>query len=218
MDADPSRVVVVGDCPLIRLGIVQLIAGEPDLQLTAAVSSIEELDEHPVGAGAPGTAVINLRLATLDLARTVSRLCARGYAVIVVSAAAHIDLAPAIRAGARGCLDSQAEQAELLSAMRAVAAGETYVPGPLAVHLLLAPLHLTDREQEILGRVASGDTDREIAALLGISEHTVHSHLDRLRDKIGARRRADLTRFAIEYSLVPPTPGRGRSAHPTRGD
>jgi DNA-binding CsgD family transcriptional regulator len=92
------------------------------------------------------------------------------------------------------------------------------VPGPLAVHLLLTPLPLTDREREILGRVASGDTDREIAALLGISEHTVHSHLDRLRDKIGVRRRADLTRFAIEYSLVPPAPGRGRSTHPARGD
>jgi DNA-binding NarL/FixJ family response regulator len=215
MDADPRRVVVVGDCPLIRLGIVQLINAEPDLLLVAAVSSVEELDALLVDAG---MAVLNLRLATLELARTVSRLCAGGYAVVVVSAAAHIDLAPTIRAGARGCLDSQAEQSELLSAVRAVAAGQTYVPGPLAVHLLLMPLHLTDREREILGRVASGDTDREIAALLGISEHTVHSHLDRLRDKIGARRRADLTRFAIEHSLVPPTSGRGRSTHPTRGD
>ncbi|MDQ0847396.1 response regulator transcription factor [Streptomyces sp. V1I6] len=215
MDADPRRVVVVGDCPLIRLGIVQLITGEPDLLLVAAVSSVEELDALPVDAG---MVVLNIRLDTLELARTVSRLCARGYATVVISATAHIDLAPAIRAGARGCLDSQAEQAELLLAVRAVVAGETYVPGPLAVHLLLEPLHLTDREREILGRVASGDTDREIAVLLGISEHTVHSHLDRLRDKIGARRRADLTRFAIEYSLVPPTPGRGRSTHPARGD
>ncbi|MFI6417316.1 LuxR C-terminal-related transcriptional regulator [Streptomyces sp. NPDC050842] len=215
MEADPRRVVVVGDCPLIRLGIVQLINSEADLLLVGAVSAVEELDAHPVDAE---LAVLNLRLATLELARTVSRLCAHGYAVVVVSAAAHIDLATAIRAGARGCLDSQTEQAELLSAVRTVAAGEIYVPGPLAVHLLHAPLHLTDREREILGRVASGDTDREIAVLLGISEHTVHSHLDRLRDKIGARRRADLTRFAIEYSLVPPTPGRGRSTYPVRGD
>lgn len=215
MDADLRRVVVVGDCALIRLGIVQLINGEPDLHLVADVASVEELDVIRVDAG---TVVLNLRLTTAELARTVTRLCARGYAVVVVSAAAHIDLAPAIRAGARGCVDSQAEHAELISAIRAVTAGESYVPGPLAVHLLVAPLHLTDREREILVRVASGDTDREIAALLGISEHTVHSHLDRLRDKIGARRRADLTRFAVEYSLVPPTSGRGRSTHRARGD
>ncbi|MFF8836957.1 LuxR C-terminal-related transcriptional regulator [Streptomyces sp. NPDC015130] len=215
MDAEPRRVVVVGDCPLIRLGIVQLITGEPDLRLVAAVSSVDELDEHPVDAG---TAVLNLRLSTFELARAVSRLCTRGHGVVVVSAAAHIDLAPAIRAGARGCLDSQAEQAEVLAAVRSVAAGETYVPGPLAVHLIVTPLHLTDREREILGRVASGDTDREIALLLGISEHTVHSHLDRLRDKVGGRRRADLTRFAIEHSLVPPTPGLGRYTHPARGE
>ncbi|MFD6888249.1 LuxR C-terminal-related transcriptional regulator [Streptomyces sp. NPDC059957] len=206
MGADLRRVVAVGDCALFRLGIVQLINTEPDLLLVAAISSIKEFDDRQPDAG---MVVLNLRLTTSELARTVARLCEHGYAVIVVSASTRIDLVPVIRAGARGCLDSQAEQSELVSAIRAVASGETYVPAPLAVHLLVAPLHLTDREREILGRVASGDTDREIAVLLGISEHTVHSHLDRLRDKIGGRRRADLTRFAIEYSLVPPPPGQG---------
>ncbi|WP_442813574.1 LuxR C-terminal-related transcriptional regulator [Streptomyces sp. NBC_01244] len=50
--------------------------------------------------------------------------------------------------------------------------------------------------------VAHGETDHGIAVRLGISEHTVHSHLDRLRDKIGSRRRADLTRFALTHDLI----------------
>jgi DNA-binding CsgD family transcriptional regulator len=61
---------------------------------------------------------------------------------------------------------------------------------------------LSAREREVLRLVASGARDDEIATTLHISVHTVHSHLDRIRDKTGHRRRADLTRLAFEHGIV----------------
>ncbi len=61
---------------------------------------------------------------------------------------------------------------------------------------------LTPREQELVTLVARGTTDAQIAAQLYISVRTVRSHLDRIRDKTGCRRRADLTRLALETSLI----------------
>ena len=62
--------------------------------------------------------------------------------------------------------------------------------------------HLSAREQELVKLVAAGRTDTEIAAELFVSVRTVRSHLDRIRDKTGARRRADLTRLALQAGLA----------------
>ncbi len=85
-----------------------------------------------------------------------------------------------------------------------MATGGTYVSPVLAAYLLRDERErhydhpLTDREREILSLVAEGETDAEIAQQLFISVRTVHSHLDRIRDKTGRRRRADLTRLALQ--------------------
>jgi DNA-binding CsgD family transcriptional regulator len=68
---------------------------------------------------------------------------------------------------------------------------------------------LSDREREVLALLARGDTDDQIARALFISVATVRSHLDRIRDKTGCRRRPELTRFAVEQGIVPPTRDRG---------
>lgn len=104
-----------------------------------------------------------------------------------------------IEAGARGYLSQQVEETELLTAIRTVASGRSYFStgfGSQRPHG--RSLHITDRERQILELVASGATDREIASKLNISEHTVHSHLDRLGSKTGCRRRADLIRLALQ--------------------
>jgi DNA-binding CsgD family transcriptional regulator len=66
---------------------------------------------------------------------------------------------------------------------------------------------LSAREREVLALLARGDTDDQIAAELFISVSTVRSHLDRIRDKTGCRRRPELTRFAVEQGIVPPKRG-----------
>lgn len=192
------RVAVIGDCPLFRYGVSRLIGTAPDLHLVVTAPSIQAADGSLHRAD---VVLMDLQQSPPRLAATVAELRERGHAVIVTSSAARIDAAQAIRAGAGGYLSRQAEGEELLTAIRVVGSGRSYVSAP-ADHLLEESPHFTDREQDILRLVVVGATDQEIADKLCISKHTVQSHLDRIGEKTGHRRRSDLTRLAIEYGLT----------------
>jgi DNA-binding NarL/FixJ family response regulator len=105
---------------------------------------------------------------------------------------------------------------DVLRAVRCVANGDTFVSPTLASFLLDSAgpsgtglsrsgplLVLSDREREILALLAAGQRDVDIARTLTISIRTVRSHLDRIRDKTGRRRRPELTRPAIELGVMP---------------
>lgn len=201
-------VAVVEDHPVFRKGLIQVIDAAPDLRLTGASRSVEELDAK--GDTQAKVVLLDLHLPGLRGAAAVAHLCTRGQNVLVVSASeAPADVVEAIGAGARGYLTKQAEETEIVGAIRAVAEGRTYVSATLASYLLQAPIHITEREREILELVAGGETDQDIAELLQLSVRTVHSHLDRIRNKTGSRRRADLTRFALQQGIVPRSPKEG---------
>ncbi len=202
------QVAIVEDHPVFRKGLIQVIEATPDLALAGAARSVEELDAQPQGGEqAAQVVLLDLRLPGLTGAAAVAHLYTRGQTVLVVSASeAPADVVDAIGAGARGYLSKQAEEAEIVGAIRTVAEGRTYVSATLAAYLLQAPIHITEREREILELVAGGETDQGIAELLQVSIRTVHSHLDRIRNKTGSRRRADLTRFALQRGFVPRSP------------
>jgi DNA-binding NarL/FixJ family response regulator len=201
-------VAVVEDHPVFRKGLIQVIDAAPDLRLTGASRSVEELDAK--GDTQAKVVLLDLHLPGLRGAAAVAHLCTRGQTVLVVSASeTPTDVVEAIGAGARGYLTKQAEETEIVGAIRAVAEGRTYVSATLASYLLQAPIHITEREREILELVAGGETDQDIAELLQLSVRTVHSHLDRIRNKTGSRRRADLTRFALQQGIVPRSPKEG---------
>ncbi len=202
------QVAIVEDHPVFRKGLIQVIEATPDLALAGAARSVEELDAQPQGGEqAAQVVLLDLRLPGLTGAAAVAHLYTRGQTVLVVSASeAPADVVDAIGAGARGYLSKQAEEAEIVGAIRTVAEGRTYVSATLAAYLLQAPIHITEREREILELVAGGETDQDIAELLQVSIRTVHSHLDRIRNKTGSRRRADLTRFALQRGFVPRSP------------
>ncbi|MFH0178155.1 LuxR C-terminal-related transcriptional regulator [Streptomyces cacaoi] len=196
--AERVRIVVIGDCPVFRHGISNLIGAAPDLHLVAAAPSIESADGSLRGAH---VVLMDLQQSAPRLAATVTKLRRRGHAVLVVSSSPYLDAVQAIQAGASGYLSRQAEANEMLTAIRTVGSGRSYVSAP-ASHLVGPAPRFTDREQEILRLLANGSTDHEIAAELGISKHTVHSHLDRIGEKTGSRRRPDLTRIAVEHGLT----------------
>ncbi|WP_328875623.1 response regulator transcription factor [Streptomyces sp. NBC_00287] len=201
MSADVRRVAVVGDCPLLRKGVAHVVEDAEGLALALTTRSADEA----AGALGPGDiALVDLQVPAACLAESVRRLTARGVSVLVFASGLDHHAVPAMRAGARGCVSRHADERELLAAIRLVAEGCSYVSADLAVRPVTEPsCRVTDRERQILELIAHGETDHDIAVRLGISEHTVHSHLDRLRDKIGSRRRADLTRFAITHDIIP---------------
>ncbi|MFD9002384.1 LuxR C-terminal-related transcriptional regulator [Streptomyces sp. NPDC059582] len=198
MSTELVRIAVIGDCPVFRHGVSQLIGSAPDLDLVAAAPSMEIADGSLRGVE---VVLIDLQQPAPKLTAAVTKLHRRGHAVLVVSSSPQIDAVQVIQAGASGYLCRQAEAHEVLTAIRTVGSGRSYVSAP-ASHLVRKSPHFTGREQEILRLLANGSTDHEIAAELGISKHTVQSHLDRIGGKAGSRRRPDLTRIAVEHGLI----------------
>jgi len=197
------RVAIVEDHPVFRKGLMQVVEVAPGLELAGVARSVDDFDTLRL-SGVIVLLDLQLPGSRLEGPGAVAHLVGSGHQVLVVSASEQpADVVQAIGAGARGYLSKQAEETEILGAIQAVAQGRTYVSATLAGYLLLAPIPITAREREILELVAGGETDQDIAEQLSISVRTVHSHLDRIRDKTGSRRRADLTRLAIERGIIP---------------
>jgi DNA-binding NarL/FixJ family response regulator len=197
-------VAIVDDHPLYRQGLAMAIEQADDFTLVADAESIEDFDRRDVTVD---VVLLDLHLPGIRGAEGVAHICARGPKVIVVSAAgAADDVIDALAAGAAGYLTKDAEAEDIRRAVRAVANGQTYVSPTLASYLINANKpraasldhQLSPRELEILALVAAGETDRDIAKQLFIATATVYSHLERIRDKTGARRRAQLTRLYLE--------------------
>jgi DNA-binding NarL/FixJ family response regulator len=204
--ADVISVVIVDDHPVYRQGLAMAVERAGDLELVGQASSIETFDTLGVR---PDVVLLDLHLPGIEGAAGVAHVCEQGNRVLVVSAAGTPeDVIDAIAAGAAGYLTKEADADEITRAVRTVAGGETYVSPTLASFLLRADRSnatstLTKRERDVLALVAAGETDQDIADQLMIAKTTVHSHLDRIRDKTGARRRAELTNLAHRLGIAP---------------
>jgi len=196
------RVGVIEDHPVYRNGLAQVIDGAPDLTLACAVDSVEDAPRPDLETCQ--VVLLDLHLPGLSGPAAVAAIRKSASAVLVLSASEAPDIVvEAMAAGATGYLSKQAAANEIVEAIRTVASGGTYVSATLASYLLRSPLHLSERERDVLELVAGGETDHDIAEILGISIRTVRSHLDRIRDKTGSRRRAELTRLAIDHGIKP---------------
>lgn len=197
-----TGVAVVEDHPLYRQGLAQVIDAVEELSLVAAVGSLREMEA--AGFHQVDVVLLDLHLPDGSGAEAVRRIAAFGPTILVVSASDdRRSVVEAIGAGARGYLSKSSTPDEITFAIAAVAKGWTYVSPVLAAFLLRDEQEqrsehpLTTRERDVLSLLSEGETDAEIAERLFISVRTVHSHLDRIRDKTGMRRRVDLTRFAL---------------------
>jgi DNA-binding NarL/FixJ family response regulator len=205
MGAELIPVAVIEDHPLYRRGLMQTIERAESLVLAAAAPCLAEMEA--LNYGDARVVVLDLHLPDGSGAAAVTRVCGRVSAILVVSASdSREDVVEAIGAGANGYLTKSSEADEIVHAIEIVGSGNTYVSPTLASYLLqdnrgrsdTEGLSLTKRELEVLSLLAQGETDADIAARMFISIRTVQSHLDRIRDKTGRRRRADLTRLAFE--------------------
>ncbi|MGL5850239.1 MAG: response regulator [Phycicoccus sp.] len=211
----PTTVAIVEDHPLYRQALERLVNRTPGITLLTAASSIEEFAAR-TRQHTPDVAVLDLNLPGVDGVQGITRVASQGVLTLVLSAS--IDgrtMIDAIGAGARGYVSKDAQVTEIVAAIRAVVAGETYLSPTLAPALLRtrrrdeaeAQVRLSEREREILQHVTRGETDQQIAVWLGVSVSTVRTYLDRIRNKTGLRRRVDLARYALEHDLGGTTTG-----------
>jgi DNA-binding NarL/FixJ family response regulator len=200
-----QTIAIIENHPTTRTGLEAAIALDPHLKVVVSVASVE--DFMPKRHLRPNVVILDLGLpgGGIQGPPAVAAICSLGLPVLVVSmrdeAAPVLD---SISAGARGYLTKEAEPDEIVRAVSRVADGRTYFSATVAEYLLRDPSTLTAREREVLKLVAQGETTKSIAAMLHLAETTVNNHLDRIRNKTGSRRRADLTRFAIAQGIIDP--------------
>lgn len=189
--AEPVRVLIVDDHPIVRSGLRGAIEADPSVVVVGEAGSGEAaLDAVP--AAAPDVVLMDLHLgAGIDGAEATRRLAAlpRPPRVLVLTAyESEADILRAIEAGATGYLLKDAEPAELIAAIHTAAAGETVLAPSVATRLVSRVRRpgraLTARETEILQRVADGEANATIAKALFITEATVKSHLVQVFSKL----------------------------------
>jgi DNA-binding NarL/FixJ family response regulator len=210
------RVLVAEDHPLVREGVVRAlerdhgmeVIGEADNGITAM-----ELARRLK----PDVMVLDLRMPGLGGAAVLERLRAELpeiRALVMTANESPESLLDAVAAGAAGYLSKRTTGEELRQAVITTYGGGSVITPDLAGHLLrefsgsargegssVRPL-LAGRELEILRLVADGLTDNEIGKQLYISPRTVQNHLTRIREKTGLRRRAELSRWAVEHAIA----------------
>ncbi|WP_030909581.1 response regulator [Streptomyces sp. NRRL F-5126] len=224
------RVLLADDQTLLRSAFRVLVDSEPDMEVVAeaadgaeavALAASEKADVVLMDIRMPGTD-------GLAATRMISADPALAGVHVVMLTTFEVDeyVVQSLRAGASGFLGKGAEPVELLNAIRIAAAGEALL-SPAATKGLIASFlaqrgpagdgeqdgsgaraerlaALTVREREVLGLVAGGHSNDEIAERLAVSPLTVKTHVNRAMAKLGARDRAQLVVFAYESGLVRP--------------
>ncbi|WP_228974332.1 response regulator transcription factor [Streptomyces sp. DH12] len=205
----PVRVLLCDDHAVVRAGLLALLGSEPGVEVVGEAGSGEEA----VAAAAklrPDVVLMDLQLGPgMDGVEATRRIAAPDVRVLVLTTYdTDADVTRAVDAGATGYLLKAERPEELFAAIRAAAEGRTALSPPVAGRVLdrargAAAPALTARERDILGQLARGLGNRDIARALFISEATVKTHLGRIYAKLGVDTRAGAVAVAKERRLVP---------------
>lgn len=217
MSEAPLRVMVVDDHPMWRDAVERdLVAAGLEVVATAATGT-EAVTRF--AATRPQVVVLDLQIPApngVEVTRTVLQQDPSARVLILSASGEQEDVLEAVKAGATGYLIKSASSAELLDAVRRVAAGDSvFTPGLAGLVLgefrrldraSTAPAtppgeRLTERETEILKMVAKGLSYRQIAERLVLSHRTVQNHVQNTLRKLQMHNRVQLTRYAIEQGL-----------------
>jgi len=200
------RVLCVDDHPLIRKGIASILANEPDMDLVAEASDGREAirvyrESHP------DVTLMDLRMPELDgiaATKAIREEFPAARIIALTSYEGDQDIYRALDAGVRGYLLKEAVHSDVLRAIRTVHAGKRLMPAEVAGRLTeyFPQMALTPRETEVLGLVANGLGNKEIAHELGVSVTTVRTHLNRIYEKKGPVSRVELALYAAQFDEV----------------
>ena len=212
------RVLLADDHAVLRAGLRMLIDAQPDMAVVAEAGDGDEAIRR-VSTVPTDVAVVDLAMPGIGGIETIRRLREQAPDTRVLVLTMHDDPAyprVALAAGASGYVTKDVDGPDVLSAIRAVARGRTYVqcgvtmarddaaPGGLlpAESAPSARPSLSARERQVLELLARGYTNRQAAERLFLSVKTVETYRARLGEKLGLRTRSDLVRFALSLGLL----------------
>ena len=200
------RVMIVDDHPVVRDGLNAIVSMEPDLTVAGEAGAGEEALDL-IRKLRPRVVLMDLMLPDMSGSDVIRQICAEVSDVafvVLTSVAADEEIFRALEAGARGYLFKDMARKELIQAIRAVHAGDRYVPGPVGLRLAESfPRHgLSAREIEILEHVAAGLRNKEIAYKLALSENTVNAHVKHILEKLHVSDRTHAVTTALKRGII----------------
>lgn len=203
---EPIRLLIVDDHPVVRQGLRAYLELEADFAIVGEAGDGEEALEA-IAEGRPDVVLLDLKMPGADGQAVLERLDAGRPRVLVLTSATEDERVPAaIAAGAAGFVYKDIDPDALAAAIRTVHAGQMLL-SPTAVRGLMnggtapsAP-ELTPRESQVLGLIAKGQTNRQIARALGVSEKTVKTHVTNLLRRIDAADRTQAALWAVHHGI-----------------
>lgn len=204
------RLLVADDHMVMRMGLVHAASAQPDMKVIAEVESGEEAIEA-YRTHLPDVVILDLRMRGIGGVATVRALreeFPRARIVIFSNYARGEEVYQALKSGAAGFVVKNMNLARLLEAIRRVHAGERYLPPELAVRIserVLSPL--SERETEVLALIAKGQSNKEIATTLGVTEGTVKLHVTNILSKLEVNARTEALVVAVQRGIIDIEPG-----------
>jgi DNA-binding NarL/FixJ family response regulator len=200
------RVFSVDDHPLLREGIAAIINNQPDMFMVAQAANyqdaLEQYRKHK-----PDVTLMDLRLP--DKSGIETMIAIRGEhpearVIILTTFEGDVEIKNALEAGARGYMLKSMPPKELVEVIRQVHAGKKRIPEQLAAQLAehMSDEALTEREVEVLGQIAGGNRNRDIADRLFITEETVKVHIKHIMEKLGASDRTQAVAIGIRRGII----------------
>lgn len=209
----PVRVVLVDDHEIVRAGLAALLAREPDIDVVGVAATGEEGLEL-VGLVEPQIAVVDYRLPGMSGVELCEELATRNPDVAVIVLTTYLDddvVLRAVQAGARAYLYKDVDGAELMRAIRNVASGKS-VLDPAITGRVLRWAHrqrhtsgegsLSVRETEVLRLVSRGESNKQIARHLQLTENTVKTYVQRAIQKLHCHSRSEAVAVATQRGLL----------------
>jgi DNA-binding NarL/FixJ family response regulator len=200
------RVLCVDDHPLVRKGIASILANEPDMLLVAEANNGREavslFKEHK-----PDVTLMDLRMPEIDgtsATRMIRQEAPDARIIALTSYDGDQDIYRALEAGVRGYILKEMVHTEVVRAIRTVHSGKRLMPQEVAERLseYFPQVALTPREVEVLGCVAKGMANKEIATRLGTASGTVKMHIQNILAKLGASDRTHAVTIAMERGIL----------------
>lgn len=205
-DQPQIRVFCVDDHPLMREGIATIINNQPDMQLVAEAATgndaIQKFRQHQ-----PDITLMDLRLpdiSGIDALIAIRTEFSEARIIMLTTFEGDVEIQRSLEAGARGYLLKSMPPKDLVEGIRQVHAGKKRIPPELAAQLAehLGDESLTEREIEVLRRVAEGNRNRDIAEQLFISEETVKVHIKHIMEKLDANDRTQAVAIALRRGII----------------
>ncbi len=212
----PIKILLIDDHQLVRRGLAQLIEQQPGLQVCAEAGTPGEALEA-LNSAAPDVLVLDISLGEHNGISLIRDLRDQGWRQPILVLSMHGEALYAervLKAGANGYIMKEKGAGEMISAIKRVAAGNTYLSEAMYTRILAPvvggkgkssraeapPIHgLTNREFEILEFIGSGVKTSDIAAELNLSVKTVETHRANIKSKLGLKNSIELLQYATEY-------------------